>query len=269
MNYICEAEGKTMGEAEQAALASLDLKSEDVTFEAVQSGKGFLGIVSRKPAIVRMFAKNVPVDKIIKGTIITLIRKMGLSVQDVTVVIEEESYLVHIDSEDSAILIGKEGRTLDSLQFLMNCMVDSRLRNNRRVVLDVAEYRERRKQRLTKLAKAVADRVAKTGQSVLLEWMNPYERRIVHLALEPDERVTTRSDGNGVYKRVRVLPQRGRGPDRADRDRDASRDREPPRERENGRDRGPNRERDFNRAPAPQGEEEEPDFNRKEDFDES
>ncbi len=236
MNYIYEAEGKTRAEAEQTALSALGLKEDEVTFEAVSSGKSFLGIVNRKPTIVRMFAKNVPVETIIKGTVITLIKKMGLEVDNVDVQIEEESYVVSIESEDSAILIGKQGRTLDSLQFLTNCMVDSRMRNNRRVVLDVAEYRERRKQRLTKLAKAVADRVARTGQSVLLEWMNPYERRIVHLALEPDERVTTRSDGNGVYKRVRVLPQKGRP-----------------------------QERNYNRAP--QMDEEDQDFNRKENFD--
>lgn len=266
MNYIYEAEGKTKGEAEQMALAALDVKEDEVTFEAVSSGKGFLGIVSRKPTIVRMFSKTVPVDKVIKGTIITLIRKMGLSVDQVTVVPDEESYLVQIETEDSAILIGKQGRTLDSLQFLMNCMVDSRLRNNKRVVLDVAEYRERRKLRLTKLAKAVADRVARTGQSVLLEWMNPYERRIVHLSLEPDERVTTRSDGNGVYKRVRVLPQRGRGPEREN-----GRDRGERSDRGNGGNREGNRgrssERDGNRLPPEVSEEQDIDFNRKENFD--
>lgn len=214
MNYIFEAEGKTKAEAEQAALAALNLKEEDVTFEAVQSGGGFLGLVSRKPTIVRMYAKSVPVGTMIKGVVITLVRKMGLPVDSVEVFEDEESYTVEVESEDSAILIGKQGRTLDAIQFLANCMVDSRQRGNKRIIVDVAEYRERRKQRLTKLAKAVADRVARTGQSVLLEWMNPYERRVVHLALEPDERVTTRSDGNGVYKRVRVLPQQGHGPAR-------------------------------------------------------
>lgn len=211
MNYIYEAEGKTKAEAEQLALAALGLKEADVTFEAVSSGKGFLGLVNRKPTIVRMFAKDVPVPAMIKGVVTTLVRKMGLLVEGVEVFEDEESYTVEIESEDSAILIGKQGRTLDAIQFLANCMVDSRARANKRVVIDVAEYRERRKQRLTKLAKAVADRVARTGQSVLLEWMNPYERRVVHLALEPDERVTTRSDGNGVYKRVRVIPQKGAG----------------------------------------------------------
>ncbi|HMU84963.1 MAG TPA: RNA-binding cell elongation regulator Jag/EloR [Leptospiraceae bacterium] len=252
MNYIYEAEGKTRAEAEQIALSALGLKEEDVTFEAVSAGKSFLGIVNRKPTVVRLFAKNVPIETVIKGTVITLIRKMGLTVENVGVHIEEESFVVSIDSEDSAILIGKQGRTLDSLQFLTNCMVDSRIRNNRRVVLDVAEYRERRKQRLTKLAKAVADRVARTSQSVLLEWMNPYERRIVHLALEPDERVTTRSDGNGVYKRVRVLPQKGR-PGSGPQDRQDRPDRQ-------------DRERNFNRAPREE-EEEDQDFNRKDAFD--
>ena len=125
----------------------------------------------------------------------------------------DENYIVHIESEDSGILIGRQGKTLDALQFLLNLLVTPELQKRKRILVDVARYRERRKKKLTKLARSVGDRVAKSGRSVLLESMNPYERRIVHLTLEEDDRVTTRSEGNGLYKRVRVVILRTDGDD--------------------------------------------------------
>lgn len=210
MNYIFESEGKSKAEAEEKALQTLGLQASDVTFKPVGPGKGILGLVSRKPTVLRAYPlENTPLDPIIKGTAITVIKKMGFEAEVKSVVHEEENIIVDIASPDSGILIGKRGRTLDALQFIVNLLVHSRLRNSKRIMLDIEGYRDRRQKALTRLAKSVADRVARSGQSVLLEYMNPYERRIIHLSLEEDERVTTRSDGNGLYKRVRVLPAGG------------------------------------------------------------
>ena len=208
MNYIYEAEGKTKQDAEKKALEVLGVSADQVSFKTVTSGKGFLGIVNKKPAVVRAYVKldSVPVEVIVRGVVLTVIKKMGLDAEIEAIGELDGNIYISLHSDDSGILIGKQGRTLDALQFLVTLMIDSKYRQGKRIMIDVASYRERRQQRLSRLARAVADRVHKTRQSVLLESMNPYERRIVHLALEHDERVYTKSDGNGVYKRVRIIP---------------------------------------------------------------
>ncbi len=232
--YIFESQGKNRAEAEEIALETLGLKSGDVDFETVSPGKsGIFGFGSKKPAVVRVVPveDRVPVEAMIKGVVLTIVAKLGIESEIKSVSEKDGNIYVEITSSDSGILIGKHGRTLDSLQFIVNLLVDSRLRDNRRIMLDVESYREKRQASLERLAKGVASRVARSRQSVALEYMNPYERRIIHLALEDDDRVFTRSDGNGVYKRVRVIPNSpkgrgGRGDDRDYNDADVDEDTE-------------------------------------------
>ncbi len=209
MNYIYESEGKNRADAEKKALDFLHLDAASVTFKPTTSRKGLLGLVMKKPTVVRVFPNtdSIPLDVVITGVLITLIKKMGMDAEVEKVTEIDSNILIELSSEDSKLLIGKQGRTLDALQFILNLMVDSKQRKGKRIMIDVAEYRSRRQKRLNKLARAVADRVIKTRKPVLLEYMNPYDRRIIHLALEEDNRVFTKSDGNGVYKRVRVIPQ--------------------------------------------------------------
>lgn len=205
--YILEAEGKNKAETEAEALRLLGAQASDVTFEPVSGASGILGLVSRKPVVIRAFPhKDTPRDVLIRGIVQTLIQRMGLEASVLDVRETEDNIVVELESKDTGMLIGKHGRTLDALQFLVNLLMNSKRREYARIMLDVESYREKRQNSLTRLAKSVAARVDKSGQSVALDYMNPYERRIVHLALEDDERVFTKSDGNGVYKRVRVLP---------------------------------------------------------------
>ncbi len=208
MNYIYETEGKNRVEAEKRALEVLQLDASAITFKPV-SQRGLLGLVARKPVVLRAYPNSdkIAAESIISGVILTIIKKMGMHAEVEHISEVEGNIVVELHSDDSRILIGKQGRTLDALQFVLNLMIDSKLRDGKRIMIDVAEYRSRRQKRLVKLAQAVADRVSKTGRSVLLEYMNPYDRRIVHLALEEDDRVYTKSDGTGVYKRVRVIPE--------------------------------------------------------------
>lgn len=223
MNYIYEAEGKNKAEAEKKALDVLGLKEEDVTFRTPENSRsGLLGIVSRKPVTVQVVPnESVPFEAVIRGVVLTLIEKMGIECSIETIGEMDGNILVEVSSEDSGILIGKQGRTMDSLQFLVNLLLDSKYKNGKRIMLDIANYREKRQRRLSRMAKTVADKVFKSKRSVALEYMNPYERRIVHLALEEDDRVFTRSDGNGVYKRVRILPAASGSPSDADDDTDS------------------------------------------------
>ena len=118
--------------------------SEDL-LDFENESSGFLGLVSRKPVTVRVSAKgDVPDETIIKGVAITLIQKMGIEVEPVDFIDAEENYVLHLESDDSGILIGRQGRTLDAIQFLLNLLLNSELKKKKRVLLDVAEYRERR-----------------------------------------------------------------------------------------------------------------------------
>ena len=115
---------------------------------------------------------------------------------------------INIEGEDMGVLIGKRGQTLDSLQYLTSLVVNKDQKDYIRIKLDTEDYRRRRKETLENLAKNIASKVKKTGKTVVLEPMNPYERRIIHSALQPNRYVETYSDGNEPYRHIVVAPRR-------------------------------------------------------------
>ena len=112
---------------------------------------------------------------------------------------EEKELSINLEGDDMGILIGKRGQTLDSLQYLVSLVVNRESEDYSRVKLDTENYRERRKETLETLAKNIAYKVKRTRRSVSLEPMNPYERRIIHSALQNDKYVVTRSEGCLLY----------------------------------------------------------------------
>ena len=117
---------------------------------------------------------------------------------------EEQSLDINLIGEDMGILIGKRGQTLDSLQYLVSLVVNKDVNGYIRVKVDTENYRSRRKETLENLAKRIARKVKETHRSVSLEPMNPYERRIIHSALQNDKYVTTHSEGEEPYRKVVV-----------------------------------------------------------------
>lgn len=107
-----------------------------------------------------------------------------------------------LHGDDMGILIGKHGQTLDSLQYLTNLVANKNSADRVRVIIDVEDYRDRRVETLTRLASRLADKVKRTGERVALEPMNPHERKIIHMALQNDRRVTTLSEGDDPYRHV-------------------------------------------------------------------
>jgi len=107
-----------------------------------------------------------------------------------------------LHGEDMGIMIGKHGQTLDSLQYLTNLVANKNSSERVRVIIDVEDYRDRRIETLTRLARRLADKVKRTGERVELEAMNPHERKIIHMALQGDRRVTTLSEGDEPYRHV-------------------------------------------------------------------
>ena len=129
---------------------------------------------------------------------------------DIAVAYNKEEQVVDIvlTGEDMGILIGKRGQTLDSLQYLTSLVVNKEQKDYVRVKLDTENYRKRRKETLENLARNIAYKVKKTRRPVSLEPMNPYERRIIHSALQGNKFVETYSEGSEPYRHVVVAPKR-------------------------------------------------------------
>ena len=133
-----------------------------------------------------------------------LIERMGYGGKVAILFREEHKIGLKIDSEYSSILIGKKGKNLDAIQLLVNIFAGRKGREDMRVILDSENYRIRREESLVRLAYTVADRVRENRGSVLLEPMNPFDRRLIHTTLNDIADVETKSEGEGLYKQVRV-----------------------------------------------------------------
>lgn len=170
-------------------------------------------------------AKETPATEYLKS----ILNGMGFS--DVTVTAketEEDIYFEIVSSEDYGNIIGRRGETLDALQYLTRLFVNRSEDNNKRVALNVGDYRKRREETLRALAKRQASKVSKYGRSSALEPMNPYERRIIHTAIQEIEGVTSHSVGEGDRRRVVITPEGGERRGNYGNDRRGSRERRAP-----------------------------------------
>ena len=134
-----------------------------------------------------------------------LMKEMGLDVT-VKVATNADSVYVDLDGKDTGTVIGKRGQTLDAVQYLTSLVVNKGEDEYIRVVVDAEGYRAKREVTLEKLAYRLAEKAVKTGRSVRLEPMNPYERKVIHTTLQTVPSVTTRSEGNEPYRRVVIEP---------------------------------------------------------------
>ena len=199
-----EFKAKTVEEAITTASLEFDVASEDLDYEVVEKGStGFLGLGS-KPAIIKARKKESFIDDI-KEYLDNLFRAMDIETK-VNIEFDEADSSMTIDLEgpDMGILIGKRGQTLDALQYLISLYVNKKSESYIRVKLDTENYRARRKDTLENLAKNIAFKVKRTRRTFTLEPMNPYERRIIHSALQNDKYVATRSEGEEPYRKVVV-----------------------------------------------------------------
>ena len=202
---------KTVDDAITKALIELETTSDKLVYEVVDKGSaGFLGI-GAKPAIIRA-RKEVTLEDKAVGFLKQVFEAMSLPVEiQVSYNDEEKEMSINLVGEDMGILIGKRGQTLDSLQYLVGMVVNKGSEGYIRVKLDTDNYRSRRKETLETLAKNIAYKVKRTKRSVSLEPMNPYERRIIHAALQNDKYVTTRSEGEEPFRHVVIALKRDGG----------------------------------------------------------
>ena len=199
-----EMTGRTVEEAVKNALAELKLTADKIEYDVLEEGsKGLFKFIGTKPAKILVRVKRDYVYEA-KTFIRDVLNSMNVKAE---IRIKEENNILNITltGPDMGIIIGYRGETLDSLQYLISLVVNKGHETEyKRVVLDTENYRAKREETLKRLASKTAYKVRKTGKSFRLEPMNPYERRIIHSALQNDLYVDTFSEGEEPYRRVVV-----------------------------------------------------------------
>ena len=203
MEFI-EVSAKTVDDAITEASIKLGTTSDKIEVEVIEKGStGFLGIKS-KPAIIKARKKNDTVDNI-REFLENVFSAMNMEVTiDIKKAEDDKVYEVELSGKEMGLLIGKRGQTLDSLQYLTNLAVNKHSDGYIKVKLDTEDYRQRRKDTLENLEKNIAYKVKRTKRPVSLEPMNPFERRVIHSALQGDRYVETHSEGEEPFRHVVV-----------------------------------------------------------------
>lgn len=204
-----EFSAKTLDDAITDAKVKLGATTENLEYEVIDKGSnGFLGIGSR-PAKIRA-RKILNAREKAEEFLEKVFDAMKISV-NINIVENADEKVMNIDlsGDDMGVLIGKRGQTLDSLQYLASLVVNKDGEDYVRVKVDTENYRQRRKDTLENLAKNISFKVRRTGKTVTLEPMNPYERRVIHSALQNDRFVETHSEGEEPFRRVVVALKEG------------------------------------------------------------
>lgn len=197
--------GKTVEEAMHNALNQLETVEENVDIEVLEEPKkGFLGF-GGKPARIKVVEKPDVLEQT-KAFLEKVISNMGVEAS-IEGVKKDRDLFFTISGEKIAILIGKRGQTLNSLQYLTNLAANRFSDRFVRVVLDAENYRQRREDTLKKLADRLADKAIHTKREVQLEPMPSLERKVIHLYLKDKKGISTHSDGNDPHRRVVIVPR--------------------------------------------------------------
>lgn len=204
-----EFSAKTLDDAIMEAKIQLEATSENLEYEVIDKGSsGFLGIGSRLAKIRARRTLNAREKA--EEFLNRVFEAMQVQVNvEITENSDEKIMNIDLSGEDMGILIGKRGQTLDSVQYLTSLVVNKDTEEYVRVKVDTENYRQRRKDTLENLARNIASKVRRNGKSVTLEPMNPYERRVIHSALQNDRYVETHSEGQEPFRRVVVTLKEG------------------------------------------------------------
>jgi len=203
-----EKTGKTIEEAVALALSELEVGIDRIDYEVLEEpSRGFLGFIGTKLAKVRVTVKPIDPMKVAQEFLENIFDLMKLEVQ-IEKISKQDNTIFNIRGNDLGILIGKHGQTLDALQYLTNLTANRDTDSKVRIVLDVEDYRQRRADTLTRLASRLADNVRRRGEKVVLEPMSSNERKIIHMALQNDQRIVTYSEGEEPYRKVVIALKR-------------------------------------------------------------
>lgn len=209
-------EADTEKEAVDQALASLGLTMNDITYEVLEKEKKSLfGLGKSQKAKVRIFYKEQSeiqeLIETVKKLVLMLDPKARVEVKSG----EENKYVLSVESDDSSHLIGRGGKTLQSLQTVVNAIL-LKARHQYKILVDIDKYYARKERNVIQQAVSAAQKVQRTRESALLQPMNPFERRLVHMELKKMAGIHTESEGHGTFKKIRITysdaPQRPEPP---------------------------------------------------------
>ncbi|MDR2733194.1 MAG: protein jag [Spirochaetota bacterium] len=213
---VKEYEGKSEKELVKEAAKELGIDEANLRVTVLEKGKGgFLGLGEKVRIQVEYSAEQPGVsgelDDYEKITVEYLAGMFDLMGFDVDIEVDnngQDRVFIELFSPDSGLIIGKHGKTLEAIQMLVNT-VGARVpgSHQRKCVIDIENYRAKRESTLTDLAHRVAQEVIRTGRPRLLEPMNPFERRLIHLALQNETQVETKSEGEGQHRKVKISPK--------------------------------------------------------------
>ena len=216
-NAVIRVKKKEETEQKEEKISLADLLSADENKEESEEAEEIMQEEAVTPAEPEKESNVTPAETA-EAFLSQILPLMGAGVSIKTEMDEKENILsIEMEGKNTGILIGKRGQTLDALQYLTSLVVNKKSDSYIRLKLDTENYRERRKETLENLARNIASKVKRTGREVSLEPMNPYERRIIHSALQNDPYVTTYSEGEDLYRHVIVAPTDKRPERRYDR----------------------------------------------------
>lgn len=203
MNSV-EKSAASVEEAIELALSELGANELECDIEVIEEAKkAMFGLFGGKNARVRV-TKRISVEDIARDFLTSLLDKMGIN-SKLSIKLKQNSLYIDMSGKEMALLIGRRGQTLDSIQYLVSLVVNKDREEYLRVILDTENYRQKRKDTLEKLAFKLANRAKKIKKDITLEPMNPYERRIIHSALQNNKFVSTRSEGEEPYRKVVIF----------------------------------------------------------------
>ncbi|WP_456277193.1 RNA-binding cell elongation regulator Jag/EloR [Bacillus sp. AK128] len=199
------ATGQSVNEAIDSALAQLQTTSDEIDIEIIDEGKkGFLGLFGARLSVVKVKIKPNPIKEA-KLFLEDVIRKMGIEVE-ISVSEKDREVNFELIGKDIALLIGKRGQTLNSLQYLAQLVYNRFTNQFTTIIIDAENYRSRRKETLEILAGRLADKALRSGKDVPLEPMPSFERKIIHSALLKNKKVKTFSSGVEPYRHLVISP---------------------------------------------------------------
>jgi spoIIIJ-associated protein len=205
-----EIEAKTTREAIEKACEHFQMSQEELDIEILENrSAGIFGIMGNKKAKIRATPKTDPSIALAREVLTKII---SLISPNTTVSAERRGADIHVilKGNNPGILIGSQGKTLEALEFIINKVVNKVSEKKTRVIVDAEDYRIRREESLQRLALKMGEKAKKSGKVVITNPMNPYERRIIHLALKADQALQTKSKGEGLYKKILIIPNKAR-----------------------------------------------------------
>ncbi len=198
-----QATGKTIDEAVENGLKEMGCTRDDVEVKILEVPyKGFLGLFGSKDAQVELELKD-QTEEATRQFLESLFKAMNLEVV-IDIEYDKDRMEIELSGPNMGVIIGKRGQTLDSIQYLTSLVANKNRDKYVKVFMDTEKYRQKREETLVRLAGKMAKNVKATRRTMVLEPMNPYERRIIHAALQSDPKVQTYSEGEEPYRKVAI-----------------------------------------------------------------